>query len=1357
MAGATTPVDFGANSELVPSALSVGNSFRLLFLSSTTRDASSTDIADYNTFVQERAAAGHADIQTHSALFRALGCTAGADARDNTVTTGTGVPIYWLNGLKAADDHVGFYDGEWDNETNDDDRDESGTNSADITSSDRYPFTGCAHDGTEAFNASNDSLALGASGNVAVGRPGSAASGDGPLGSTADTASSDTRPLYGLSPVLRVIAAAPGAITDLAATAGGPTRIDLGWTAPDANGAAISGYRIEVSPDGSSDWTELVADTASTATSYSHTGLLPGTTRHYRVSAINSAGTGAASNVDDATTPFPMLTVEFGAAAYTATEGGTDALVTVTLSGMPLRQLEIGVTATNQGATANADYSGVPVTLTFGASETSQTFTVTAEDDTEDDDGESVQLGFDTLPAGITAGSRTTATVTLVDNDLPTVTVSFGAATYTAAEGGSDATVTVRLDQPPQRELSVPIETTGQAGATAADYSGAPSEVTFGASARAVTFQITAEDDDDIEEQESVLLEFGTLPAGVTAGSPASATVQLKDNDGKVPGSVRDLSASPGEGRVTLSWRVPASVGSSAITDYAYRYRVPAGLFGRWTETGSTDTSVVVEPLAGGQEYIFEVRARNEIGWGFTRSQVSVTVGRGGDGICDRTREVQEAILERLASVNDCADVTDSHLAGIDGELDLSERGIRSLVRHDFDGLVRVEVLALWGNWLYTLPVGLFRPLVRLRELNLMWNLLPPGSIPYDELEALPGLRRIHIVGAEANRPAATVVPTELALQPGGSGRYTVRLESEPVPDGDGATIRVESDSANVTVSPQLLRFDYENWWRRQEVRVRAGSAEGTAVLKNMLEGFDWWLPSDVVQPADVSVRVAASAPAGIPEGTPARLVLWTDRLGYAAGDEMALHVSRDPMGDERGYVTLFYRENVGTGQREYFAPETGSTALGPARVDQRGDLAEAMRAQPVDAGRRLEAWTGAAPEAGLWEFVAELWEPGLERVIKRSQARFVVTEREPEVVGAGGVAVEITAKARWVRDRIYRLRGPVRVRAGGMLEIEAGTLVEARGATARIEVDPGGQLVARGRERAPVVLTCEGPLGGREPGCWGGLIVRGPPAAEGPGGALTYVRVEFAGSGQRGAAVLLEELDESFIVEGLQAHASAVNGIELRGGNTGCFYCTASETDGTGLAWSEGWTGIAQHVYVQQGAGGLTAMGDTGGAARPGQGPVLSNLTLVGPPRTNLAGLRLRSGAAVTARNVVIAGFGRQVLDLSGAALDRLFAGAVRVEGLLLHASRQGAGALPLPVRAVEADLQAHNLRPEGNPDPRPRAGSAVLASGVAVPETDPRAILDGDHAGAFGARNWLEGWTFFGSEEDYDTRQQR
>ena len=94
----------------------------------------------------------------------------------------------------------------------------------------------------------------------------------------------------------------PGAPTGLTATADGQTEIDLSWRAPsDDGGADITGYRIEVSTNGS-NWSDLVANTRSTSTSYSHTGLTAGSTRHYRVSAINSAGTGPTSDTDSATT-----------------------------------------------------------------------------------------------------------------------------------------------------------------------------------------------------------------------------------------------------------------------------------------------------------------------------------------------------------------------------------------------------------------------------------------------------------------------------------------------------------------------------------------------------------------------------------------------------------------------------------------------------------------------------------------------------------------------------------------------------------------------------------------------------------------------------------------------------------------------------------------------------------------------------------------------------------------------------------------------------------------------------------------------------------------------------------------------
>ena len=98
-----------------PTGLSIGDQFRLIFFSSTTRDALPTSIDDYNTWIQDLTAAGHDDIQAYSDGFRVVGCTQDDDARDNTSTrynsADRGVPIYWLNGDKVANQYEDFYDG----------------------------------------------------------------------------------------------------------------------------------------------------------------------------------------------------------------------------------------------------------------------------------------------------------------------------------------------------------------------------------------------------------------------------------------------------------------------------------------------------------------------------------------------------------------------------------------------------------------------------------------------------------------------------------------------------------------------------------------------------------------------------------------------------------------------------------------------------------------------------------------------------------------------------------------------------------------------------------------------------------------------------------------------------------------------------------------------------------------------------------------------------------------------------------------------------------------------------------------------------------------------------------------------
>ena len=190
-----------ADWSLIPDGLGAGDQFRLLFLSSSSRNATPTSIATYNTWIQDRVDAGHTDIQDYTETFRAVGCTAAVDARDDTGTTYTsddkGVPIYWLNGDKAADEYEDFYDETWDEEASM--RDESGN----TVSAPGSVWTGCEHDGTEAF-ANLMSLALGNNMGVIFGVPNSDATNAGPLSSGASGGRTVSREFYGLSGVFSV-------------------------------------------------------------------------------------------------------------------------------------------------------------------------------------------------------------------------------------------------------------------------------------------------------------------------------------------------------------------------------------------------------------------------------------------------------------------------------------------------------------------------------------------------------------------------------------------------------------------------------------------------------------------------------------------------------------------------------------------------------------------------------------------------------------------------------------------------------------------------------------------------------------------------------------------------------------------------------------------------------------------------------------------------------------------------------------------------------------------------------------------------------------------------------------------------
>ena len=131
---------------------------------------------------------------------------------------------------------------------------------------------------------------------------------------------------------------------------------------------------------------------------------------------------------------------------------------------------------------------------------------------------------------------------------------------------------------------------------------------------------------------------------------------------------------------------------------------------------------------------------------GITIAGVTVRVVDNDDtaaGICGRTEEVRDALVDLIPGVSDCAAVTAADLAAITGPLDLSSQSISVLAAGDFAGLTALMELYLDNNGLTTLPDDVFAGLTELEILYLNNNGLT--TLPDDVFEPLTALTDLYL------------------------------------------------------------------------------------------------------------------------------------------------------------------------------------------------------------------------------------------------------------------------------------------------------------------------------------------------------------------------------------------------------------------------------------------------------------------------------------------------------------------------------------------------------------------------------------------------------------------------------------
>ena len=205
---------------------------------------------------------------------------------------------------------------------------------------------------------------------------------------------------------------------------------------------------------------------------------------------------------------------------------GDTATFTVKLATQPTGDVTVAAASRDAGAVSVT--AGSSLTFTTSNWNAAQTVTVAGVQDGDAvDESTTVDLDASGGGYGPVAGE---VTVNVTDDDDPAVTVSFGSASYSVAEG-STTVVEVVLSADPERTVTVPITAAPINGASAADYSGVPASVVFNSGDTEKTFMFAATDDNVDDDGERVRLTFGALPARVSSAAPSQAVVSITDDD----------------------------------------------------------------------------------------------------------------------------------------------------------------------------------------------------------------------------------------------------------------------------------------------------------------------------------------------------------------------------------------------------------------------------------------------------------------------------------------------------------------------------------------------------------------------------------------------------------------------------------------------------------------------------------------------------------------------------------------------------------------------------------------------------------------------------------------------------------
>ena len=259
--------------------------------------------------------------------------------------------------------------------------------------------------------------------------------------------------------------------------------------------------------------------------------------------------------------------------------------------------------------------------------------------------------------------------------------------------------------------------------------------------APALTYEITG-----LNPKTAYDVRITALPA---AGNQVSQTqtwsfASARLSTADPPGKPLNLRVQALQSRqLKVSWGAPASDGGSPVTAYRVRWKPLAASDFAPENAAEVDASTLAYDITGlvnGAVYEVQVAARNAVSYGdYTDAQQGAPL----TGICDRTRQVYEAVMAHTSNdAKGCSQVTAADLAAITS-LNIANKSIPALTENAFAGMTKLHTLQLQYNALTALPANVFSGLGELLTLDLRGNRL--AALPAGVFAGTPKLQRLNI------------------------------------------------------------------------------------------------------------------------------------------------------------------------------------------------------------------------------------------------------------------------------------------------------------------------------------------------------------------------------------------------------------------------------------------------------------------------------------------------------------------------------------------------------------------------------------------------------------------------------------